>query len=73
MEDFIFDGAVICLPTPTIDGKCDDSLIEETIDRLGDTRILIKSTVLPNKLEKYGDNVVYSPEYLREEHAEEDH
>ena len=73
IEDFIFDGAVICLPTPTIDGKCDDSLIEETIDRLGDTRILIKSTVLPNKLEKYGDNVVYSPEFLREEHAEEDY
>ena len=66
-------GAVICLPTPTVDGHCDDSLIEETIDRLGDTRILIKSTVLPNLLDKYGDNVVYSPEFLREAHAEKDY
>ena len=54
-------GAVICLPTPTVDGKCDDSLIEETIDRLGNKRVLIKSTVLPHLLDKYGDNVVYSP------------
>ena len=30
IEDFIYDGAVICLPTPTVDGHCDDSLIEET-------------------------------------------
>jgi len=73
IEDFLFDGAVICLPTPTIDGVCDDSLIEETIDRLGDTRILIKSTVLPHLLDKYGDNVVYSPEFLREAHAEKDY
>lgn len=73
IEDFIYDGAVICLPTPTVDGHCDDSLIEETIDRLGDTRILIKSTVLPNLLDKYGDNVVYSPEFLREAHAEKDY
>ena len=73
IEDFIFDGAVICLPTPTTDGICDDSLIEETIDRLGNTRILIKSTVLPNLLDKYDDNVVYSPEFLREAHAEKDY
>lgn len=73
IENFMYDGAVICLPTPTVDGMCDDSLIEETIDRLGDTRILIKSTVLPNLLDKYGDNVVYSPEFLREAHAERDY
>jgi len=73
IENFMYDGAVICLPTPTVDGMCDDSLIEEAIDRLGDTRILIKSTVLPNLLDKYGDNVVYSPEFLREAHAERDY
>ena len=73
IENFMYDGAVICLPTPTVDGMCDDSLIEETIDKLGDTRILIKSTVLPNLLDKYGDNVVYSPEFLREAHAERDY
>ena len=73
IEDFIFDGAVVCLPTPTVDGKCDDSLIEETVDRLGKKRILIKSTVLPHLLDKYDDNVVYSPEFLREAHAEKDY
>ena len=73
IEDFIFDGAIICLPTPTVDSKCDDSLIEETIDRLGNKRVLIKSTVLPHLLDKYGDNVVYSPEFLREAHAEKDY
>ena len=73
IEDFIFDGFVVCLPTPTVDGKCDDSLIEETVDRLGKKRILIKSTVLPHLLDKYGDNVVYSPEFLREAHAEKDY
>ena len=73
IEDFIYEGAIICLPTPTVDGKCDDSLIEETIDRLGKTRILIKSTVLPSLLDKYGDNVVYSPEFIREAHAESDY
>lgn len=73
IEDFIYDGAVICLPTPTKYGICDDSLIEETINRLGNTNILIKSTVLPNLLDKYGDNVVYSPEFLREAHAKEDY
>ncbi len=73
IEDFNFDGAIICLPTPTVNGNQDDSLIEKTIDRLGDTRILIKSTVLPNLLDKYGKNVVYSPEFLREAHAEKDY
>ena len=27
IENFMYDGAVICLPTPTVDGMCDDSLI----------------------------------------------
>ena len=43
IEDFIFDGAVVCLPTPTVDGKCDDSLIEETVDRLGKNCLLYTS------------------------------
>ena len=68
------EGAVICLPTPTVNGKCDDSLIHETVQELGpNIKVLIKSTVLPNLLEKYPDNVSYSPEFLREEHAIEDY
>ena len=34
--------------------------------------LLIKSTILPNMLEVYEENVVYSPEFLREAHAKKD-
>jgi hypothetical protein len=41
-----------------VNGKCDDSLIHETVDDLGDLRILIKSTVLPDQLTKYPDKTI---------------
>ena len=69
----VAEGAVICLPTPTVNGKCDVSLIDETVEELGDMRILIKSTVLPDQLTKYPDNVSYSPEFLREKNARDDY
>ena len=66
------DGAIICLPTPTVNGKPDDSIIKRVVYGLGDMQILIKSTILPNQINKYKDNVTYSPEFLREKHAKED-
>ena len=33
IEDFMFDGAIICLPTPTVNGKQDDSLIENDVHK----------------------------------------
>ena len=66
-------GAVICLPTPTIDGKPYDTAIKQIVSKLGDKHILIKSTILPDQLDNYADNVTYSPEFLRERHAKEDY
>ena len=65
-------GVVICVPTPTVDGICDDSIIREVLEELGDTPVLLKCTVPPNLLETYPKNVTYNPEFLRAKTAEED-
>jgi len=65
-------GAIVCVPTPTVDGVCDDSMIRDVLDELGDIPVLLKCTVPPNMLETYPENVTYNPEFLRAKTAEED-
>ena len=64
--------AIVCVPTPTVDGVCDDSMIREVLEELGDIPVLLKCTVPPNMLETYPENVTYNPEFLRAKTAEED-
>lgn len=65
-------GAVIAVPTPTVDGRCDDSIIRSVITELGDIPILLKSTVPFPMMQSYPKNVCYNPEFLRAKTAAED-
>ena len=71
------DAAVICVPTPQgEDGKCDDSIVIETVEGIGDQMpILIKSTTDIDTLEFFKErypNVCFSPEFLRGRSSVED-
>ena len=72
MCDVIF----ICLPTPTKNGKCDISLVIDTVLKLKKHLykgvIIVKSTVVPgttNSLKCIYPRILFNPEFLREKHA----
>lgn len=76
-QDFIF----VCLPTPMKEsGEQDLSYIENFFGNIGvyntDAIFILKSTVLPKTtkhlVEKYGFNIVFSPEFLTEKNAKLD-
>jgi len=71
----------ICVPTPTVNGYCDTSIIELVIKTLMDNNytgiIAIKSTVAPNftqeLIEKYNNHkICFVPEFLRQRCAFDD-
>jgi len=64
--------AIVCVPTPTVDEICDDSIIRKVLEELGDVPVLLKCTVPPDMLQTYPKNVTYNPEFLRAKTAEED-
>lgn len=71
--DIIF----LCLPTPTVDGKCDDSLILEHVELFKNFpgALVIKSTIPPHTVEKVlaiRPATVVWPELLRESNAGHD-
>ena len=74
IEDYLeqASGAIVCLPTPTVNGKCDDSMILSVLAQLGDLSVLLKSTVIPSMLNTYGKNVTYNPEFIRANSAHQD-
>ena len=68
------EAFIVCVPTPEgKDGVCDDSAIVKVINQLDTQKpIMLKSTVTPDLMREYPDNVTYNPEFLRALHAEED-
>jgi len=74
------DVIFVCVPTPTVDGVFDPSIILRTMEIInknftGD--VIIKSTILPDTLtvidtKSDNINVVYSPEFLSDKTANED-
>lgn len=67
-------AVIIAVPTPMgDDGSCDDSIVKQVLSYTdARTRVLLKSTVTPDKIQNYDANVVYNPEFLREASAEKD-
>jgi len=68
-NDLKADVAFVCVPTPLKNGQLDTSIVEQVIASSKEDLIIIRSTVKPgtcDRLEKYGYNIVYQPEYLGE-------
>mgnify|MGYP002869482522 FL=1 len=79
VTDYV-DMAYIAVPTPmsNIDGSCDTSIVESTLDELPDGfTAVIKSTVVPGTTQRYHNEypnlkIAYSPEFLVERRHLED-
>ena len=77
---YSFKYIFICLPTPTVNGVQDISLIEDYVKVIAsnykDNRIIIRSTVLPGTCkmlaEKYKVKIAHVPEFLTESTWEQD-
>ena len=77
-----FDPEIVFISVPTpmgIEGNQDSSIVESVITELDeyckDSIKVVKSTVLPEvleRLEKIDPKIIYNPEFLREKHANTD-
>lgn len=74
------DAAIICVSTPQAnDGRCDMSNVYDVVSKIpNDIPILIKSTIsidgwrLLQRQDPRANNISFSPEFLRADHALED-
>lgn len=66
-----FDSVFVCVPTPMgAGGNIDASIVNDIISKV--TRcplVVVKSTVTPDIVQDWPDNVVYNPEFLTERSA----
>ena len=70
-------AAIVCVAAATrADGSIDAINVQQALktiyDELGDIPIMVKTTLTPNYMALLPDNVVYSPEFLRQNNAYED-
>jgi len=80
LSKFRPDIIFVCVPTPMgNNGHQDTKILLNVITELSakcfNSIVVIKSTVLPNTLEKLlkiNKSIIYNPEFLREKHANED-
>jgi len=68
------DAYIVCVPTPSnSDGSCDTSIVDSVVDTIGSNGvILVRSTLPPDAIDRYPENVTYNPEFLREATAATD-
>jgi nucleotide sugar dehydrogenase len=72
------DIVFVAVPTPTVAGKFDDSILRSVLSLVGEGKVaVIKSTSLPGTTNKLADSfpdifIVHSPEFLSEKTALED-
>ena len=70
----LFDIAFVCVPTPMgDDGTVDSSILDVILGDLVDHNItiIVKSTVTPDIVKQWPNNIVYNPEFLTEKSASE--
>jgi UDPglucose 6-dehydrogenase len=65
------DITFVCVPTPAAsDGSCDISIVEDSVEWIETSIIVIRSTVPPGTTKRLGRNynkrIVFNPEYLGE-------
>jgi UDPglucose 6-dehydrogenase len=80
LAKFSPDIIFICVPTPmSADGSQDCSIVLESVKKIKEygmqSIIVLKSTILPSyleEIEKFDENIIYNPEFLREKHAKQD-